>query len=87
MCLLFASVFDVLNPEVYIAVELACSSVENEENASLAVETCRPNPKSLHPLLSQNVEVDFVFDISDKVHRLCATRVQLVLEVRSLLDD
>lgn len=87
MRLLFPCILNVLDPEVEVAMEFACGSVENEENSALSAMSSRPNSQSLDSLLAQGIEIHLVFDISYKVDRLCTARIELVLEVRSFLDD
>lgn len=68
-------------------MKFARGSFEDEENSPLAAVSGRSNPQSLDPFFAQSVEVHLVLNISHKVHRLGATRIELVLKVRSFLDD
>jgi hypothetical protein len=76
-----------LDPETEITVEFASRPLENEENSPLTAVTGLPNAESLYSLLAQGIKVHLVFDISHKVHGLCAARIELVLKVRPFFDD
>ena len=87
MSLLFPRIFDILDPEVEVAVEFAGGSVKDEENTPLAAVSGGANAQALHSFLAEGLEVHLVLDISDKVNGLGAARIELVLKVRPLLDD
>lgn len=84
--LLFPGVFNVLNPDADIALELACGAIHNEEDSSLTMVSQCPNSHALHSLFPKRLQVDLVLDISQEIDGLRTARIELVFKVGSLFD-
>lgn len=66
-------------------MELARRPVQNKKYPSLAAKPGRSNTHPTHPLASQQIQVHFILRIPHEINRLCASSIQLVFEIRSLL--